>query len=35
MPEPTHILVVDDSPTQVRQIQMVLENDGLVVTDRW
>ena len=31
MPEPTHILVVDDSPTQVRQIQMVLENDGLVV----
>lgn len=31
MPEPTHILVVDDSPTQVRQIQMVLESDGLLV----
>lgn len=31
MPEPTHILVVDDSPTQVRQIQMVLEGDGLTV----
>lgn len=31
MPEPTHILVVDDSPTQVRQIQMVLEGDGLMV----
>ena len=31
MAEPTHILVVDDSPTQVRQIQMVLEGDGLMV----
>ncbi|MDA8697833.1 response regulator [Rhodopirellula sp.] len=31
MPEPNHILVVDDSPTQVRQIQMVLEGDGLMV----
>jgi len=31
MAEPTHILVVDDSPTQVRQIQMVLENDGFTV----
>ena len=26
-----HILVVDDSPTQLRQMQMVLEKDGLLV----
>lgn len=31
MPDPTHILVVDDSPTQLRQMQMVLEKDGLLV----
>lgn len=28
MPCPSHILVVDDSPTQRRQLQMVLENEG-------
>jgi DNA-binding response OmpR family regulator len=26
-----HILVVDDSPTQLRQMQMILEQDGFVV----
>ncbi len=31
MPSPTHILVVDDSPTQRRQLQMVLEKDGFLV----
>jgi CheY-like chemotaxis protein/anti-sigma regulatory factor (Ser/Thr protein kinase) len=31
MSEPTHILVVDDSPTQRRQMQMVLENEGYSV----
>lgn len=31
MPESSFILVVDDSPTQLRQMQMVLENDGLEV----
>jgi CheY-like chemotaxis protein/anti-sigma regulatory factor (Ser/Thr protein kinase) len=31
MSESNHILVVDDSPTQLRQIQMVLENDGFSV----
>ena len=31
MPDPSHILVVDDSPTQLRQMQMVLEKDGLLV----
>ncbi|QDT07609.1 Nitrogen regulation protein NR(I) [Rubripirellula lacrimiformis] len=27
----SHILVVDDSPTQLRQMQMVLEQDGFIV----
>jgi CheY-like chemotaxis protein len=31
MPEPSHILVVDDSPTQLRQMQMVLEKEGYLV----
>ena len=31
MSESNHILVVDDSPTQLRQIQMVLESDGFDV----
>ena len=31
MPEPSHILVVDDSPTQLRQIQFLLEKEGYVV----
>lgn len=31
MSEPSHILVVDDSPTQLRQMQMVLEKDGFLV----
>ena len=31
MSESNHILVVDDSPTQLRQIQMVLENEGYTV----
>ena len=31
MPDPSHILVVDDSPTQLRQMQMVLEKDGFLV----
>lgn len=31
MTNPSHILVVDDSPTQLRQMQMVLEKDGLQV----
>ena len=31
MPESDYILVVDDSPTQLHQIQMVLEKDGFVV----
>ena len=31
MPDPSHILVVDDSPTQLRQMQMVLEKDGFSV----
>ena len=31
MPDTPHILVVDDSPTQLRQMQMVLEKDGLEV----
>ena len=31
MPEPSHILVVDDSPTQLRQIQFLLEREGFVV----
>jgi CheY-like chemotaxis protein/anti-sigma regulatory factor (Ser/Thr protein kinase) len=31
MSEPTHILVVDDSPTQRRQMQMVLEKEGYSV----
>lgn len=31
MSESNHILVVDDSPTQLRQIQMVLENEGFSV----
>ncbi len=31
MSESNHILVVDDSPTQLRQIQMVLENEGFAV----
>lgn len=31
MSESNHILVVDDSPTQLRQIQMVLEKDGFTV----
>ena len=31
MSSPAHILVVDDSPTQLRQLQMVLEKEGYVV----
>ena len=31
MASPAHILVVDDSPTQRRQLQMVLEKDGFLV----
>jgi len=31
MSESNHILVVDDSPTQLRQIQMVLESEGFTV----
>ncbi len=31
MPYPSHILVVDDSPTQLRQIQFLLEKEGFVV----
>ncbi len=31
MSDPSHILVVDDSPTQLRQMQMVLEKDGFSV----
>ena len=31
MPESSHILIVDDSPTQLRQMQMVLEKDGFSV----
>jgi DNA-binding response OmpR family regulator len=31
MTEPNHILVVDDSPTQLRQMQMVLEKEGYEV----
>ncbi|MGI9473091.1 MAG: response regulator [Rubripirellula sp.] len=31
MPDSSYILVVDDSPTQLRQMQMVLEKDGLDV----
>lgn len=31
MPEPSHILVVDDSPTQLQQIQFLLEREGFVV----
>lgn len=31
MAGPAHILVVDDSPTQRRQMQMILEQDGFVV----
>ena len=31
MPEPSHILVVDDSATQLRQIQFLLEKEGYVV----
>ena len=31
MPVTPHILVVDDSPTQRRQLQMVLENEGYLV----
>ncbi len=31
MPDPSHILVVDDSPTQLRQMQMVLEKEGYLV----
>lgn len=31
MTESTHILVVDDSPTQLQQLQMVLENEGFGV----
>lgn len=31
MSESNHILVVDDSPTQLRQIQMVLESEGFAV----
>lgn len=31
MPDPSHILVVDDSPTQLRQIQFLLEKEGFVV----
>ena len=31
MSSPSHILVVDDSPTQLRQFQMVLEKEGYSV----
>ena len=31
MPDSSHILVVDDSPTQLRQIQFLLEKEGYVV----
>ncbi len=31
MSEAPHILVVDDSPTQLRQLQMVLEKEGYLV----
>ena len=31
MPDPSHILVVDDSPTQLRQMQLLLEKEGFVV----
>ncbi len=31
MAGPSHILVVDDSPTQLRQMQMILEQDGFTV----
>jgi CheY-like chemotaxis protein/anti-sigma regulatory factor (Ser/Thr protein kinase) len=31
MAESSHILIVDDSPTQLRQMQMVLEKDGFSV----
>ncbi|MAI72990.1 MAG: hypothetical protein CMM01_19085 [Rhodopirellula sp.] len=31
MSDPSHILVVDDSPTQLRQIQFLLEREGFVV----
>ena len=31
MPDPSHILVVDDSPTQLQQIQFLLEREGFVV----
>lgn len=31
MAEPNHILVVDDSPTQLRQMQMLLEKEGFEV----
>lgn len=31
MPDPSHILIVDDSPTQLRQIQFLLEKEGFVV----
>lgn len=31
MAEPNHILVVDDSPTQLRQMQLVLEKEGYSV----
>lgn len=31
MSDPSHILVVDDSPTQLRQMQMLLEKDGFSI----
>ena len=31
MSEPSHILVVDDSPTQLRQMQVLLEKEGYAV----
>lgn len=31
MPDPSHILVVDDSPTQLRQMQLLLEKHGFLV----
>ena len=31
MSDPSHILVVDDSPTQLQQIQLLLEKEGFVV----
>jgi len=31
MPDPSHILVVDDSPTQLQHIQLLLEKEGFVV----